>query len=132
MPRKLPPRGFESRPLVLCRVARGKIWRRLYRSHLPSPLGWGFGPSRFSDSLTPARFGVIYLGNSVKVCFLEAILRDRGVGRIAAFPIELTELEGWTCATLQIKEALKLVDLRATVWSVWAFPPTRHAQANSI
>ena len=55
---------------------------------------------------------MVYLGSNVKVCFLEAILRDRGVGRTQAFPIEWAELEEWTCAELRIEQTLKLVDLR--------------------
>jgi hypothetical protein len=112
----LPPKGFESRPLVLSDVAPGGVWRRLYRSRFPDPLGYGFNPSRFSDPelnlASPARFGVVYLGSNVKVCFLEAILRDRGVGRTQAFPIEWAELEEWTCAELRIEHTLRLVDLR--------------------
>ncbi|MFN5714722.1 MAG: RES domain-containing protein, partial [Bradyrhizobium sp.] len=58
------------------------MWRRLYQTRFRDPLGYGFGPSRFSDPETglvpPERFGVVYLGSSVKVCFVEAILRDRG------------------------------------------------------
>lgn len=111
-----PPKGFDSRPLVLSDVATGGVWRRLYQSRFPDPLGYSFDPSRFSDPevslFPPARFGVVYLGSNVKVCFLEAILRDRGVGRTQAFPIEWAEIEAWTCAELRIDEALRLVDLR--------------------
>lgn len=112
----LPPKGFESRPLALTDIPAGTVWRRLYQSRFPDPLGYGLGPSRFSDPETglvpPARFGVVYLGSSLKVCFLEAILRDRGVGRIGAFPIEWAELEAWTCGELRIDSPLRLVNLR--------------------
>ncbi len=112
----LPPKGFASRPLALADIAAGTVWRRLYQTRFTDPLGYGLGPSRFSDPetsfLPPARFGVVYLGSSVKVCFLEAILRDRGVGRTRAFPIEWAELEMWTCGELRIDAALRLVDLR--------------------
>jgi RES domain len=111
-----PPKGFTSRDLALAESAPTAIWRRIYESRFPDPLGYGFGPSRFSDPKTtlvaPDRFGVVYLGSSVKVCFAEAILRDRGVRRIKAFPLEWAELEKWTCAELQITSALRLVDLR--------------------
>jgi hypothetical protein len=40
------------------------------------------------------------------------ILRDRGVCRIKAFPLEWAELEKWTCAELRNTSALRLVDLR--------------------
>lgn len=112
----LPPREFASRSLVLAELAVGTAWRRLYQSRFPDPLGYGFGPSRFSDPETgfvpPARFGVVYLGSSVKVCFAEAILRDRGVGRTRSLPIEWAELEAWTCAELRINAAVTLIDLR--------------------
>jgi RES domain len=112
----LPPKGFESRPLVISDVAIGGVWRRLYQSRFSDPLGYGLGPSRFSDPETtlvsPWRFGVVYLGSSVKVCFLEVILRDRGDGRTREFPIAWPELEAWTCAELRIGTTLKLVDLR--------------------
>jgi hypothetical protein len=112
----LPPKGFEARQLVVTAVAAGGVWRRLYQSRFPDPLGYGLGPSRFSDPettrLPPERFGVVYLGSSVKVCFLEAILRDRAVGRIQTYPIEWAELEAWTCAELRIARTLQLVDLR--------------------
>ncbi|SEE70490.1 RES domain-containing protein [Rhizobiales bacterium GAS191] len=111
-----PPKGFASRDLVIAEIAPGGVWRRIYESRFSDPLGYGFGPSRFSDPKTmlvpPERFGVVYLGSSVKVCFAEAILRDRGVRRIKAFPLEWAELERWTCAELRIRKALRLVDLR--------------------
>jgi hypothetical protein len=101
---------------VLSDIATGGIWRRIYQSRFSDPFGYGFGPSRFSDPETtfvpPARFGVVYFGSSVKVCFAEAILRDRAVGRIKAFPIEWIELGAWTCAELRIERTLRLVDLR--------------------
>ena len=111
-----PPKGFEKRQLAISEIAKGSIWKRLYLNRYPNPLGYGFGPSRFSDPETrlapPARFAVAYIGSSVKVCFLEAILRDRGVGRIRSFPLEWAELENWTCAELRVEETLRLADLR--------------------
>ncbi len=112
----MPPRGFASRALALAHIATGTMWRRIYQSRFPDPLGHGFGPSRFSDPETglvpPDRFGVIYLGSSLKVCFVETILRDRGNGRLDAFPIEWQELETWTCAEVRGKMTLQLIDLR--------------------
>lgn len=46
------------------------------------------------------------------MCFAEAILRDRSVGRTTTFPIEWSELEVWTCAKIGIVSRLQLVDLR--------------------
>ena len=106
----MPPAGFASRALSLADVARGAAWRRLYQSRFPDPLGYGFSPSRFSDPETtlvpPERFGVVYFGSSVKVCFVEAILRDRGVARTQTFPIEWAELEAWSCAEVRVESML--------------------------
>jgi hypothetical protein len=112
----LPPLAFGSRPLSLAEIDRGTLWHRLYQSRFPDPLGYGLGPSRFSDPETglvpPERFGVIYLGSSIKVCFAEAILRDRGAARVQAFPVAWAELEAWTCAQIRVETTLRLVDLR--------------------
>ncbi|OYU86398.1 MAG: hypothetical protein CFE29_28585 [Bradyrhizobiaceae bacterium PARB1] len=112
----MPPAGFASRTLSLVDVARGAVWRRLYQNRFPNALGYGFSPSRFSDPETtlvfPERFGVVYFGNSIKVCFVEAILRDRGVARTHTFPIEWSELEAWTCAEVRVEDPLRVVDLR--------------------
>src|SRR5260370_35069586 len=80
--------------------------------------------------MPPDRFGVVYLGSSVKVCFAEAILRDRGVRRIKAFPLEWAELERWTCAELRIRKALRLVDLRGE-WLLRRGVPADRAAASS-
>jgi hypothetical protein len=133
-PDEAPPKGFEKRPLAISEIAKGSIWRRLYLNRYPNPLGYGFGPSRFSDAKTrlapPARFAVVYLGSSVKVCFLEAILRDRGVGRIKSFPLEWAELENWNCAELGVDETLRLVNLRGD-GAVRMGVPTDVARARS-
>jgi RES domain-containing protein len=79
-------------------------------------LGFGFSPSRLSDPrlnlAEPDRFGVIYFGSSLKVCFLERVLRDRRNGRLGDVPIPYTELEQLTCAEITTVRPLNLVDLR--------------------
>jgi hypothetical protein len=128
----LPPPGFASRALSLVDVARGAAWRRLYQSRFPNPLGYGFSPSRFSDPATtlvpPERFGVVYFGSSIKVCFVEAILRDRGVARTHAFPIEWAELEAWSCAEVRVEWSI----CAAMVSFGWEFRPMSLAQARKI
>ncbi len=58
------------------------------------------------------RFAVVYLGSTLKVCFLEAVLRDQGNGRVGDWLVEYAELESWTCAKVRVREPLRLVDLR--------------------
>ncbi|MGB8842760.1 MAG: RES family NAD+ phosphorylase [Aliidongia sp.] len=114
--RRKPRKGFESSELDLTEIAPGQIWRRLYRSIYPNPLGYGLAPSRFSDPRLDrpevARFGVLYLGSSLKVCFLETMLRDRRNGALGDVPIPFTELQRWNCADIAVVSPLKLVDLR--------------------
>ena len=60
------------------------------------PLGYGKTNSRFSDPRRRKeenRFGVLYLGESFSVCFLEAVHRDRRDGIIGELAIEESEVE---------------------------------------
>lgn len=112
----LPPVGFGSRPLDLHEVSPGSIWRRLYQTRYPDPLGFGRGASRFSDARPGIpdadRFGVVYVGSALKVCFLETILRDRGNGRLGDWLVEAAELDLWSCADIVVAAPLRLVELR--------------------
>jgi hypothetical protein len=114
--RRLPPKGFESSGIELASIKTGTKWFRLYSSRYPDPLGFGFSPSRFSDPGVALpekdRFGVIYFGSSLKVCFLERILRDLRNGRLGDVPIPYAELEQLMCAEIVTARPLNLVDLR--------------------
>ena len=106
----LPGVAFAGRSLVLKIVPVGETWRRIYESCFPDPLGWGPGQSRFSDP-TGTAFGLVYLGSSAKVAFVETILRDRADGRSADCLIELAEIEKRSLATIETDQDLRLVDL---------------------
>lgn len=106
----LPPAEFAGRPLGITEIPAGASWLRLSRRRFADPLGYGSGPSRFSDP--EGRFAVAYFGESVKVCFLETVIRDRSDGRLGALPIEMAELEDWQCAAAAPTRALRIVDLR--------------------
>jgi RES domain-containing protein len=114
--RRTPPKGFESSGIELASIKTGTKWFRLYSSRYPDPLGFGFSPSRFSDPRVALpekdRFGVIYFGSSLKVCFLERVLRDRRNGRLGDVPIPYAELEQLMCAEIVTARPLNLVDLR--------------------
>ena len=77
-----PPKGFATRPLVLHAPSRSRAWLRLYSDAHTDPLGFGHAPGRFSDPRIGEQgarpYGVVYLGRTLKVCFLEAIVRGRG------------------------------------------------------
>jgi hypothetical protein len=68
-----PPAGFENAPLDIEVVPAGRRFGRIYASAFPDPLGYGKTRSRFSDPRrrdAAKRFGVLYLGDTLKVCFL--------------------------------------------------------------
>lgn len=104
-----------SAPLDICRVPIGTRVKRVYRSRFADPLGFGKSPSRFSDPRPLPehdRFGVLYLGVELKVCLLEAVLRDRRDGHSGRYWLSEAELIGWTSATIDVIDHLRLVDLR--------------------
>ena len=115
MARVLPPRGFGNAGLHIHDVPAGERFGRIYLARHPDPLGFGKTPSRFSDPrrrLTANRFGVVYLGETVKVCFLEAVLRDQRDGAIGDLPIAEAELHLRNYAEIEAADPLRLVDLR--------------------
>ncbi len=110
-----PPAGFEESPLDIETIAAGRRFGRIYASAFPDPLGFGKVPSRFSDPRrrnAAGRFGVLYLGGSLKVCFLEAVLRDRRDGLIGDLPIGEQEIYARRYAEIETVNDLRLVDLR--------------------
>ncbi|WP_342634106.1 RES family NAD+ phosphorylase [Mesorhizobium tamadayense] len=93
----------------------GRTFGRIYWSTYPDPLGYGKSASRFSDPrrrVDANRFGVLYLGDSLKVCFLEAVLRDRREGMVDDLPIDEVELTQRRFAEITTTADLRVVDLR--------------------
>lgn len=110
-----PPAGFKNSPLDIETVPAGSRFGRIYANAFPDPLGYGRTPSRFSDPRrrdAARRFGVLYLGETLKVCFLEAVLRDRRDGLIGDLPIEEKEIYARRYAEIETRAPLNLVDLR--------------------
>ncbi|ESX62777.1 hypothetical protein X759_34290 [Mesorhizobium sp. LSHC420B00] len=114
MPGVPPPPDFARAKLEIETIPRGRTFGRIYWSTYPDPLGYGKSPSRFSDPrrrLDANRFGVLYLGDSLKVCFLETVLRDRREGILDDLPIEQVELTRRRYAEIATTTDLRLVDL---------------------
>lgn len=110
-----PPPDFARAKLEIETIPRGRTFGRIYWSTYPDPMGYGKSPSRFSDPrrrLDANRFGVLYLGDSLKVCFLETVLRDRREGILDDLPIEEVELARRRYAEIATTTDLRLVDLR--------------------
>lgn len=106
----LPSPSFATCRLVTATILVGSTWRRIYETRFPDPLGYGPGLSRFSDP-TGKAFGLLYLGSSAKVAFVETILRDRADGRNGYCIIEEREIEKRSIATITPNAPLTLVDL---------------------
>ena len=115
MPAALPPADFASARLRLHTVRPGQTFGRIYMAGFPDPLGYGKSRSRFSDPRrrkADNRFGVLYLGETLAVCFLEAVLRDRKDGVAGELVLEERELEDRRYVEVETISSLRLVDLR--------------------
>ena len=108
----MPDAAFATRRLTTATISAGSTWRRIYETRFPNPLGYGPGLSRFSDP-TGKAFGLLYLGSTAKVAFVETILRDRADGRNGDCVIEESEIEKRSIATISPTVPLMLVDLTA-------------------
>ncbi len=111
----LPTPEFAKVDLDLAPVGPDLSFRRIFLARHADPLGFGKKPSRFSDPRELGeddRFGGLYLGSTLKVCFLEAILRDQRNGSVGDFPLEETELRAKNVAEIVATRTLNLVDLR--------------------
>jgi hypothetical protein len=110
---KVPPASISSR-LDIVEISIS-AYCRIYQARHPNPLGYGKSRSRFADPRPlpdDERFGVVYLGESPEVCFVEAILRDRAVGSLGPFFLTRRELEQFMLAQISSTSPLRLVDLR--------------------
>jgi len=110
-----PTKVFTDVTLDLAAIKPAEQFGRIYHERYPNPLGFGKTKSRFSDPRRLSddkRFGVLYLGSTLKVCFVEAILRDRRNGAVGDYPIEEAELVQRRYAEIIVASSLRLVDLR--------------------
>jgi len=110
-----PPKGVSGTELQISEVSPGRRFYRISLDRYPDALGFGKSPSRFSDPrqrVEANRFGVLYLGSSLEVCFLEAVLRDQRDGQIGPLPMGEHELYNRYWATIEVAQRLRMVDLR--------------------
>jgi hypothetical protein len=128
-----PAKAFGKSRLELQTVNEGERFGRIYLNRYPDPLGYGKSPSRFSDPrrrVAANRFGVLYLGASLKVCFLEAVLRDQRDGVVGSLTIGEDELESRLFAEIEVTSALKLADLRDDCAIRMGIPTDVHRATN--
>ncbi|WP_024342599.1 RES family NAD+ phosphorylase [Bradyrhizobium japonicum] len=133
MAAKDPPATSAKSRLELHTVTAGARFGRIYLGRYRDPLGYGKSPSRFSDPrrrVDANRFGVLYLGDTLKVCFLEAVLRDRHDGSDGSLLLGEDELQERNYAEIEVASALNMVDLRNDC-AVRMGVPTDVARASS-
>lgn len=112
----LPPSNFDEATLALTTVSAGARYGRILMRRFTDGLGFGKNESRFSDPRNlhaQERFGVLYVGTSLKVCFVEAILRDSRNGIIGALLLAEKEITDRDYVEIQVIDDLRLVDLRS-------------------
>lgn len=106
----VPGTAFAGRALVSTSVPVGEVWQRIYETRFPNSLGWSPALNRFSDP-TGHAFGVVYLGSSAKVAFVETLLRDAADGRGGHCLLQMAEIERRSLARIRVRNPLRLVDL---------------------
>jgi hypothetical protein len=110
-----PTKAFAIVRLEFATMKPGQRFARIYHQRFPEPLAFGKTRSRFSDPRHRSedrRFGVLYLGSTLKACFIETILRDRRNGVVGDYPIEQAELLERRFAEIVVTSSLNLVELR--------------------
>ena len=127
-----PPLDFASSRLRLHTAAAGERYGRIYMAQHPDPLGYGKSNSRVSDPRRRKdenRFGVLYLGETLTVCFLEAVLRDQRDAIIGELVMDESELETRRYAEIKVATPLRLVDLRGNGAVAMGVPSNVHRGA---
>lgn len=79
--------------------------------HRDTPLGTGYGPSRFSSP--DQKFTVLYAARDLPTALAERIIRDRFQGRQRR-EVEYDELKHFAVAAISTNVPLRLVDLRTS------------------
>lgn len=85
--------------------------RIMPEAHAATPLGMGFGQTRFAAS--DNSFQLIYLARNLATAIAETVVCDRFEGKSRRI-LDITEVEDWVVSEVTAKVPLTLVDLRTT------------------
>jgi len=83
--------------LDIAEIGSGGRFGQIHQESYSDPLSFAKSKSRFSDPRSlpeDQRFGVLYLGSTLKVCFIEAVLRDRRNGAVGIIRSRKENLRG--------------------------------------
>lgn len=86
-----------------------KYLRIINVAHKATPLGMGFGKSRFSSPVE--NFKLLYLAKDLATAIAETIVRDRFEGT-AERVLDQSEFESWAVTEVSAIEPLDVIDLR--------------------
>jgi hypothetical protein len=78
--------------------------------HPGTPLGCGFGPTRFSDPSVPPTYRVYYAAEDLRTAVLETVVRDFRTGRLG-FIFSRDSVLNRCWAEITLTAPLRLVDL---------------------
>ena len=94
---------------LIVRLRVDDYLRILPRAHAATPLGMGFGKSRFSSPRN--KFAILYLAEDVKTAVAETIVRDRFEGKSERVLLQ-EEFDRYSIASVRSLRPLLLLDLR--------------------
>ena len=113
--------GFlNGRSLELEAVPAGSRYFHLYSSqwvdaagvvHPGTPLGCGFGSSRFSDPRAPPTYRAYYAAEDLRTAFLETVVRDVRDGRAGPAVLSRDAVLNRCWAEITLTASLRVVDL---------------------
>jgi hypothetical protein len=85
--------------------------RVLPKVHAATPLGMGFGQTRFSAP--DNSFRLVYIARDIATAIAETIIRDRFEGRARRI-LDITEVNDWAFSEVSATAPLTVLDLRTT------------------
>lgn len=85
--------------------------RVMPKVHAATPLGMGFGQTRFSAP--DNSFRLVYIARDIATAIAETIIRDRFEGR-ARRVLDISELDDWAFSEISAGAPLMVLDLRTT------------------
>ncbi len=85
--------------------------RVMPKAHAATPLGMGFGQTRFAAP--DNSFRLVYIARNVATAIAETVVRDRFEGRVRRI-LDISEVDDWAVAEVSAMEPLTVVDLRTT------------------
>ena len=85
--------------------------RVMPKAHAATPLGMGFGQTRFAAP--DNSFRLVYIARNLATSIAETVVRDRFEGKVKRI-LDVTEIDDWAVAEVSATDPLTVIDLRTT------------------